>query len=367
MKDETGAHPNAFGRFLAANPLASVALIYSAYFAATVYRLLPSYGSIESMILNNGWNDAQSFYRIMTEGYSNLPIVESRVLFLYPFTCRIVALLTGEVYALGVVAFGCSLLCCLALYRIFQVDWGLSAGESLGGTLFFIFLRTPESVYLIPAATLPPTEMLVAIVGTEPLYLLLALLSYRLMVRERYLPSALLLAFATVTRLSGCLIALGAFAYLIHRRNWNGLFYLLSPLALLIHFAYYGLVFGNLSAFFVGSTEYYQSGFLAYPFYDLVQHVRSWIAPGDFRWSSLFCFEFLQQYYCIPGLILLFRRNRLLFWLTLPPYLLTVSLRGWSDLPRYYVVLWGINAAYYLTIVDWIKAWSARKPAPRVS
>ena len=106
---------------------------------------------------------------------------------------------------------------------------------------------------------------------------------------------------------------------------------------------------------------------MAYPFYDLVQHVRSWIAPGDFRWSSLFCFEFLQQYYCIPGLILLFRRNRLLFWLTLPPYLLTVSLRGWSDLPRYYVVLWGINAAYYLTIVDWIKAWSARKPAPRVS
>jgi len=348
-----------FPRFLgfcARRPKTCIVVLHFALVGLTLLRLRCSYPSLEQIILYNGWDDGKTFFDIAARGYRALPSYEYRELFGYPLAARLFFLFLGpSPYALALVSFLSSLLANLVILAILR-SWNLSAGEALGGTVFFMTCRTPESIMSIFGGwPLPPMEHLVAIEGSEPLFLLLVLLAYLPMERGKHLSSALLLAAATLVRPHGSFIAFGAFIYLFLKKDWKALFYCLSPMVVALHFAYYYWIRGDFFAFCVAAREYYPDGVVfAYPFRDLVRNLHA-LSVGALP-VGLVVSRVVFQVFFLYGFVLLFRRKRLLFWLMLPHYLVNVSMCDWSHHVRYYVVLWGISVVWYLTILDGFRA-----------
>jgi len=340
---------------LARHPKTSAALVFLAFFVSTYVRTVWHFDSSADMILNNGWDDGRAFYAIMTHGYKPLPLLEYRELALYPLASRAVSYLTGGVYAQMAVSATSALLCVLVFTAMLISDFGFARGEALFCAVLFIAYRTPESFLYSHAYGQPPMELLVALEGSEPLFLLFLLLGYHAMTRRRYAASACLLALASVTRINGCFFAFGAFAYLLYRRNWKGFWYVLSPAAVGLHFLYYYAACGRLLAFFQGHTPYYSGGVLAAPYYDLVMRTFSSCKGCAYMPGTSLPFLYIAHAYFVLGFIILFRKDKRLFWFTLPQYLVSISLRGWSHHWRFYIVLWGVNVAYYLVATEWLR------------
>ena len=333
------------------HPRVCITIAFLLVFASSFYRVAPDYqakddlNAVQRMILFNGWDDGETFFLIMSKGYGALPVREYRELPLYPLVARIFSVVTGKIYSLLVVSFLSSLVCCHLVFSIFR-KWGCQVGASLGGALFFLFLRTPESVISLFPTHLPSMESLVAIQGSEPLFLLFVLLSYMEMLRERHPGASLSLVLASLTRLSGCFVAFGAFLHLVIKRDKRALWYGFSPLAILVVFFYYYLLSGDFLAFFHGSRAFYPEAFLSWPFHDLIERIG-----GNLQNPALIAFYVIFHAWFIGGLFILWKRNRRLFWLTLPQYLVAICLKGWSHHVRYYIVLWGVNAAWCLFLV----------------
>ena len=336
--------------FLSSHPRTCVTLGFLVLFASNFFRAACPYEpagdltAIERMILFNGWDDGYSFYQIMIKGYRSLPLTEYREMPLYPLFARVFALFTGPVYALMVVSFLSSFLSCHVMFLLLE-RMGMRSIHALGGTFFFMALRTPESLLGLLPHHLPPMEMLVAIQGSEPLFLVFVLLSYYFMIQDKHLAAAILLALSTLVRLPGCFIAFGAFVYLLAKRDLRAFLYIFSPVVLLCVFFYFYLISGDFFAFFHASQAFYPEGVFTWPYKDLIK------MTGNISQDHLciIYYIFFHGFFLI-GLLFLWKRERRLFWLTFPSYIVAISLRGWSHHMRYYIILWGVNWSWYQAI-----------------
>jgi hypothetical protein len=234
---------------------------------------------------------------------------------------------------------------------------GMRRIHALGGTFFFMTFRTPESLLGLLPHHLPPMEMLVGIQGSEPLFLLFVLLSYYFMIQDRHLASAFLLGLSTLVRLPGCFIAFGAFIYLLSKRDLRAFLYVFSPVVLVCVFFYYYLISGDFFAFFHASQAFYPQGVLTWPYGDLIKMIGH-ISHDPLRVSYYIFFHSVF----LTGLLFLWKRERRLFWLTFPSYIVAISLGGWSHHMRYYIILWGINWSWYQILKELgVRNWGRRR------
>jgi hypothetical protein len=64
-----------------------------------------------------------------------------------------------------------------------------------------------------------------------------------------------------------------------------------------------------------------------------------------------YSFHLAFQAFFVVGFALLFMRNRPLFSLISPMYLVNICMKDWSHHARDYVVPWGVNVAYCLAFL----------------
>jgi hypothetical protein len=118
---------------------------------------------------------------------------------------------------------------------------------------------------------------------------------------------------------------------------------------------------GDFFAFFRGHGEFYSEGSLTLPFSDLVRAFTTdtyrelW--ETRVGWLVTYCF-------CIVALVYLVQRDKLLFWIAAPSFLLFISLNGWALHARYYVTLWPIPLAYALWFTAKVHRTRDRQPTP---
>lgn len=344
-----------FFQFCRAYPKSVIVIFFVIFYGSSFFRVFSAYqlscpeSPLERMLLYNSWDDGRTFYQIMIHGYKSLPISEYREMPLYPLVCRIIAPVTGKAPSLMAVSIISSFLSLLVLYAIYRRQW-VSETAALGGVVFFMALRTPQSLFVFFSNHLPPMEILVSIQGSESLFLLFVLLSYYFMIRDDHLKAGILLALATLVRLPGCFVAFGAFIYLLGKRDMRAFWYVLSPLALLGVFGYFYLISGDFFAFFHASKHYYPQGVLTWPYMDMIKMIiRQLKTPPTYLYNH-FVYYLVFHSWFVTGLIFLYKRDKRIFWLTLPSYAVNVSLKGWSHHVRYYVVLWGISWILYCLI-----------------
>jgi hypothetical protein len=160
---------------------------------------------------------------------------------LYPLCVRVVGFLVGLEPALLLV----SVLACagatLLFYRLCRDVWRLPSPEFL--SLVFLFL--------------PPRWVLYRSTGaTESLYALLLLAAILLFERSRVGAASASAALATLTRISGIMLAPAFAAVLIRERRWRQLAWaVLPPLALLSYFAFCAARFGDFFAYLAPHAE----------------------------------------------------------------------------------------------------------------
>ncbi len=297
----------------------------------------------ERWLLDGPWDDGRTFFEIATTGYSLARPESFRELVLYPLVLRVFAPLFG-VWALFVVSVAASIATSVLMYLIAR-RWYVSGTAAFVFALVFSIARLPT--FFVPAFTVhfPSMTLMTSIQGSEPLFLSLVLGSFLAFKGQRWALAFVLIGLATVTRVTGLLVAGAYCIWLLSRRRPFPALWGAVPVAFLaLHFAYFAALTGDFLAFFRGHGAFYKEGTLTIPFMDLLRafttgYRRVWETRAG--WIANYA-------YCIVALVFLARRDRLLFWMTAPSFLLFVSLNGWALHARYYVTLWAIPFAYLL-------------------
>jgi hypothetical protein len=244
---------------------------------------------------------------------------------LYPLCVRALSLF-GYEQALLLVSVLASVASALLFYRLCRDAWKLPSPVFL--TLVFLFL--------------PPRWLLYRSTGaTESLYLALALFSLWCFEKARYARASAWAGLATLTRISGLMLAPAYGAVLIAQRRWRSLAWLvLIPAGLFGYFVFCAVRFGNFFAYLAPHGEklaaFRPFGFLPVLFqkglYHQVEfHILLFLvyAVGTFRLREQFPVLF---WYCLFELALLVcvsTEDWSRYFLAMAPFALVV---GFHDL-----------------------------------
>jgi hypothetical protein len=154
---------------------------------------------------------------------------------LYPFCVRMLSFL-GYQPALLVVSLAATVAATLLFYRLSRDVWKLTSPGFL--TLVFLFL--------------PPRWLLYRSTGaTESLYLALALASIFFFEKSNTGRASVAAGLATLTRISGLMLAPAFAVVLLTRKRWRSLPWLVFiPLGLGLYFLYSASLFGNFFEYF---------------------------------------------------------------------------------------------------------------------
>lgn len=241
-------------------------LAFAAWY--TLKLIPPPWGASPSSILAWAQWDAAHYARIALNGYDHPTDPGNTAFFpLYPMIVRGVGWLTGmgdttrDVLVVGVLVAGVFfVMAVVLLVRLFELHLGPDVARTAG----VLFLVSPFSFFLTAGYT-------------ESLFMLLVALTFLFARRQHWLLAAIVVAFATATRVTGVfLIPTLLFIAWRHRSSLRSLAMIavVSPLGLFAYMAYTWRALGDPLAFltaqegwggFQDRTWIYVQGFVEHP------------------------------------------------------------------------------------------------------
>jgi hypothetical protein len=320
---------------------------FTALVTLSFFFFLKNKHSLNFVLIDGTWDDGRTFYTIATQGYRGLPITEYRELGLYPLLVHLLHPVAG-IYSLLIVSLTFSALGNVLVYFILR-RWYAGEWLAFGAACVMAVARQPVFFMQFIKWQMPSMTICNAIQGSEGPYVAALLAAFYLYKADR-LPWAFVCAgLASVTRMTGIVVAFGLYVDLLLRREWKRSFWaLVSAAFLLAHFAYYWHLTGDFFVVFKAHHTYnhVESAF-TWPFRDLLialkgQYRELW--EGPWGWVVIYA-------YCIAGLVILaLKRQRTLLLITAPVFVMFLCLQNWSLHGRYYETLFGIPFAYVMLI-----------------
>lgn len=199
----------------------------------------------------------------------------------------------------------------ISLFDIVMPGWWAMLSSTLLGTILYVvslyllldLLKIKQKIYLVVLALFLPARFLIlrTVGAPEPWFLFSIVSSIFFYKKEKYLYSALFLAFAQTIKTPAVLLLVAyGIDYIINNRQLNlkniiskYLVYALVPLAVIGVFSLYYFQIGNFFAYFQSGDNFH----LVFPPFQVFDSTRSWI--GDI-WM-----EDIIYIYLLGGVVLI--------------------------------------------------------------